>query len=97
MPFSICCLNILFFRKQLPRDLIQLSHPACRLEEVDWQAGGGRHAGRDERGEEKDGHGEESVHPGALSLSPLSAAHHNFHPSAALPAAVWDQRSESEL
>ncbi len=69
--------------------------PLCRPEEVDGQAGGGRHAGRDEGGEEEDGHGEEGVHPGALSLSSIPPAHHNFHPAAALPAAVWDQCSES--
>lgn len=66
-----------------------------RPEEVDRQAGGGRHAGGDEGGEEEDGNGEEGVHPGALSLSTLPPAHHYFHPSAALPAAVWDQCRES--
>lgn len=68
--------------------------PLWRSEEVDGQAGGGQHAGRDEGGEEEDGHGEEGVYPGALSLSTLPPAHHHFHPAAALPAALWGQRSE---
>lgn len=68
--------------------------PLCRPEEVDGKARSGQLAGGDEGGEEKDGHGEEGVHPGALSLFALPPAHHHFHPAAALPAAVWDQRSE---
>lgn len=65
----------------------------CRPEEADGEAGGGQHVGRDEGGEEKDGHGEEGVHPGALSLPALPPTHHHLHPAAAVPAAVWDQCS----
>lgn len=68
--------------------------PPRRPEEANGQAGGGRHAGGDEGGEEEDGHGEEGVHPGAVSLPTLPPAHHHLHPAAALPAAVRDQRSE---
>lgn len=68
----------------------------CRSEEVDGPAGCGRHAGGDEGGEEEDGDGEEGLHPGALSLSGLPPAHHHFHRAAALAAALWDQRGESQ-
>lgn len=71
------------------------THPLPRSEAVDGQAGGGRHAGRDEGGEEEDGHGEKGVHPGALSLTSLPPTHRHRHRSAALPAALWDQCSES--
>lgn len=68
---------------------------STRATEADREARSGRPAGRDEGGEEEDGHGEEGVHPGALSLSALSPAHHHFHPAAALPAAVRNQCGES--
>lgn len=68
-----------------------------RSAEADGTAGGGRHVGRDERGEEEDGHGEEGVHPGALSLSYVPTAHHHIHPAAALAATVWDQRCEFRI
>lgn len=67
-----------------------------RPEEVDGEAGCGRHAGRDEGGEEEDGNGEEGLHPGALPLSGLPPTDGHFHPSAALAAALWDQRRECQ-
>lgn len=68
-----------------------------RPTEADWTAGGGGHAGRDEGGEEEDGHGEEGLHPGALSLSYVPPAHHHIHSAAALAATVRDQRREFRI
>lgn len=66
----------------------------CRSEEVDREAGCGRHAGRDEGGEAEDGDGEEGLHPGAPSFATLPPTNCHFHPFAALAAALWDQRGE---
>lgn len=76
--------------------LILTTHipPFLRPEEADWQAGGGGHAGRDEGGEEEDGHGEEGVHSRTLPFSAVPPTNDYFHPVAAVPAAVWGQCSE---
>lgn len=80
-------------RKSLTDLLLTSDRPA----EADWTAGGGGHAGRDEGGEEEDGHGEEGVHPGALPLSDVPPAHHHLHSAAALAATVRDQRREFRI
>lgn len=88
----------LFLETPLCRSIVW-APPICplnRLEEVNRPAGGGWHASRDEGGEEEDGHGEESLHPGALPLPSLPPAHRHLHPAAALPAALWSQCSESD-
>lgn len=68
-----------------------------RTEEVDRAAGGGRHVGRDEGREKEDGHGEEGVHLGALSLPSLSPANCHCHLAAALPATVRNQCGKFSL
>lgn len=70
------------------------SSTSIRSEEVNREAGGWWHAGWDEGWKEEDGHGEESVHPGALSLSALPPATDDLHHAAAVAAALRDQCSE---
>lgn len=49
-------------------DITLYMSPLCRPEEVNGETGSGQYVGGDEGREEEDGHGEEGVHPGALSL-----------------------------
>lgn len=76
------------------KSLTYLLLTSDRSAKADWAAGGRGHAGRDEGREEEDGHGEEGVHPGALSLSFVPPAHHHIHSAAALAATVRDQCRE---
>lgn len=61
-----------------------------------WQRGCEQRPAGDEGGERQDGHGEESDDPGAVPLGVVPAAPPHRRHAAALPAAVGDQRCESD-
>lgn len=93
-PREVGWIAIVAIHRVSGKSLTYLLLASDRPAEADRTAGGGGNAGRDEGREEEDGHGEESVHPWALSLSYVPPAHHHIHPASALAATVRHQCCE---